>query len=141
MDEDKEQSQANDEKNLIMTYVLNWQKEFTLPYTLTLIDIPGFDDSERIESLDQLRSRIRSIFLNDGNNGVEQVDGICFVVQASKSSLTYNQKNIFRFAYGREEPLGIRAAVSPYFLQMFPDLKDSSPGELRLEDFNEKTTR
>ncbi|CAG0904061.1 unnamed protein product, partial [Darwinula stevensoni] len=79
----------------ITAYVLHKQHGFAFPHTLTIIDTPGFGDTEGIKADEELKNQIREFFSNGGNIGVDQLDGICFVVQASLARLTPTQKYIF----------------------------------------------
>ncbi|CAG0889326.1 unnamed protein product [Darwinula stevensoni] len=76
-------------------YVLHKQIGFSLPYTLTVIDTPGFGDTEDIKADEELKNQFRDFFSNSGDIGVDQLDGICFVVQASLRRLTPTQTYIF----------------------------------------------
>ncbi|CAG0882937.1 unnamed protein product [Darwinula stevensoni] len=93
--EEGEKCQAYSQTKWISAYVLQKQHESALPYTLTVIDTPGFGDTEGIKADENLKNQIRKFFSNGGNIGVDQLDGICFVVQASQARLTPTQKYIF----------------------------------------------
>ena len=88
-------SQSQSQTKWITAYVLNKQQGFNLPYTLTVIDTPGFGDTEGIKADEALKNQIREFFSHGGNIGVDQLDGVCFVVQASLARLTPTQKYIF----------------------------------------------
>ncbi|CAG0882562.1 unnamed protein product [Darwinula stevensoni] len=92
---DQPKSQSQSQTKWITAYVLNKQQGFNLPYTLTVIDTPGFGDTEGIKADEALKNQIREFFSHGGNIGVDQLDGICFVVQASLARLTPTQKYIF----------------------------------------------
>ncbi|CAG0903456.1 unnamed protein product [Darwinula stevensoni] len=88
-------SQAWSQTKWITAYVLHKDEGFALPYTLTLIDTPGFGDTDGIHADKELREQIHEFFLKGGKFGVDQLDGICFVVQAALARLTPSQKYIF----------------------------------------------
>ncbi|CAG0882939.1 unnamed protein product [Darwinula stevensoni] len=92
---DNGESQAHSQTKWITAYVLHKQNGFALPYTLTVIDTPGFGDTEGITADEVLRNQIREFFSCGGNIGVDQLDGICFVVQGALARLTPTQKYIF----------------------------------------------
>ncbi|CAG0902502.1 unnamed protein product [Darwinula stevensoni] len=94
-DEEDKKSQAHSQTKWITAYVLHKQQGFALPHTLTIIDTPGFGDSDGIKADEELRNQIREFFSNEGNIGVDQLDGICIVVQASIPRLTTTQKYMF----------------------------------------------
>ncbi|CAG0889139.1 unnamed protein product [Darwinula stevensoni] len=79
----------------ITAYVLHHQPGYAFPCTLTLIDTPGFDDTEGLQEDEKLRDQLRKLFSQGGNIGVDQLDGVCFVVQASQARLTTSQKYIY----------------------------------------------
>ncbi|CAG0885309.1 unnamed protein product [Darwinula stevensoni] len=95
VDEGAGKFEAHSQTKWITAYVLHQQEGFHLPSTLTLIDTPGFGDTEGIKADDELRIQIHEFFSHGGNIGVDQLDGICFVVQASLPRLTPAQKYIF----------------------------------------------
>ncbi|CAG0887656.1 unnamed protein product [Darwinula stevensoni] len=95
VDEEKKKSQAHSQTKWITAYVLQKQRGFILPNSLTVIDTPGFGDTEGIKADEELRNQIREFFSKGGAIGVDQLDAICFVVQASSARLTHTQKYIF----------------------------------------------
>ncbi|XP_064204947.1 uncharacterized protein LOC135262066 [Anguilla rostrata] len=76
----------------IADYEIYGLEELSVPFSLTVIDTPGFGDTRGIEdkniaqNLDKL---LKSV------NGVQQIDAVCLVVKASDNSLSSNQKYIF----------------------------------------------
>ncbi|CAG0901961.1 unnamed protein product [Darwinula stevensoni] len=87
--------QSQSQTKWITAYTLPYRKGFILPHTLTVIDTPGFGDTEGIQADENLTNQIREFFNKGGSIGVDQLDGICFVVQASLPRLTHTQKYIF----------------------------------------------
>uniref|UniRef100_A0A8C4RMD4 Septin-type G domain-containing protein n=1 Tax=Erpetoichthys calabaricus TaxID=27687 RepID=A0A8C4RMD4_ERPCA len=69
-------SQAESQTSKITAYEMNHREGFQVDYSLTIIDTPGFGDTM-------------------GLNGFQQIDAVCFVVQASQARLTHAQKYIF----------------------------------------------
>ncbi|CAG0886418.1 unnamed protein product [Darwinula stevensoni] len=92
---DEEISQSHSQTKWITAYVLHKEKGFSLNYTLTIIDTPGFGDTAGIEEDHELMNQIRIFFSSKGNIGIDQLDGICFVVQSALVRLTSIQKYIF----------------------------------------------
>ena len=120
VDEGGKKSQAHSQTKWITAYVLQCQRGFVLPYTLTVIDTPGFGDTEGIKADEELRNQIREFFLKGGVIGVDQLNAICFVVQASSARLTPTQKYIFHSilsVFGRDVEDNI------YILATFADNK------------------
>ncbi|CAG0885452.1 unnamed protein product [Darwinula stevensoni] len=88
-------SQSHSQTKWITAYILHKEEGFALPYTLKIIDTPGFGDTAGIEADQELMNQIRIFFLSKGNIGIDQLDGICFVVQSALVRLTSTQQYIF----------------------------------------------
>nr|XP_060639360.1 uncharacterized protein LOC132779708 [Anolis sagrei ordinatus] len=91
--EETNQSQAQSQTSDVTAYVVNHQKGFKVPYSLTIIDTPGFGDTRGIEHDKLITEKIRKFFSNEGV--IDHIDSVCFVVQASLARLTKTQKYIF----------------------------------------------
>ncbi|XP_053116330.1 uncharacterized protein LOC128329343 isoform X2 [Hemicordylus capensis] len=86
-------SQAESQTSEVTAYVVNHQKGFKVPYSLTIIDTPGFGDTRGIEHDKLITQQIREFFSTPG--GTDHIDAICIVVQASFARLTHAQKYVF----------------------------------------------
>ena len=87
------ESQTKSQTKRITAYTLH---HTTLPYTLTIIDTPGFGDTEGIERDRILVKQIQALFsVSSTNHGIDQIHGIGFVVQSGATRLTHTQKYIF----------------------------------------------
>ncbi|CAG0897640.1 unnamed protein product [Darwinula stevensoni] len=95
LDEGGKKSQAHSQTRSISAYVLHKQEGFAIPYTLTVVDTPGFGDTAGIKADEDLRIQIKNFFSSGGTIGMDQLHGIGFVVQASLARLTPTQKYIF----------------------------------------------
>ncbi|CAL8316875.1 unnamed protein product [Gadus morhua 'NCC'] len=93
INEDQSRSQAESQTTHVTTYEINHREGFKVPYSLTLVDTPGFGDTRGIESDKAIREQIRSLFTSA--KGVFEIDAICFVTQASQVRLTASQKYVF----------------------------------------------
>ncbi|XP_051899674.1 uncharacterized protein LOC127585958 [Pristis pectinata] len=91
--EETGKSQAESQTSSITAYQLHHQKGFKIDYSLTIIDTPGFGDTRGISRDQQITDHIREFFTSP--QGVDQIDAVCFVVQASLARLTHTQKYIF----------------------------------------------
>ena len=88
-------SQAHSQTDWITAYTFYHQQGFPFPYTLTIIDTPGFGDTEGLKRDKELISQIRELFeMKAENGGVDHINGIGFVTQASLARLTPTQKYI-----------------------------------------------
>ncbi|KAG9328154.1 hypothetical protein JZ751_016178 [Albula glossodonta] len=93
IDEGKSKSQAESQTSLVTAYEINYQDGFQITHSLTIIDTPGFGDTRGIERDRQITEQIRTFFTSD--QGISEVDAVCFVTQASLARLTHAQKYVF----------------------------------------------
>ncbi|ROJ36313.1 Stonustoxin subunit alpha [Anabarilius grahami] len=84
-------SQAESQTSNVSSYELYSQPGFQIPYSLTIVDTPGFGDTREIahNSTEQVKSFLCSPL------GIDHIDAVCFVVQASLARLSANQRYIF----------------------------------------------
>ena len=88
-------SQAHSQTPFITLYTINKKEVHTLPYTLTIIDTPGFADTEGVKRDQEIIDLIQEFFLFSTHHKVDHINAIGFVVQAPLARLTVNQKYIF----------------------------------------------
>ncbi|XP_067283829.1 uncharacterized protein [Pseudorasbora parva] len=93
IDEGKQKSQAESQTSQITAYQINHMDGFQVPYSLTIVDTPGFGDTRGISHDQKITKRIQEFFSNP--EGIDRIDAVCFVVQASLARLTHTQKYIF----------------------------------------------
>jgi hypothetical protein len=86
------QSQTQSQTKFITAYTLHQTEGSPLPYTLTIIDTPGFGDTGGLKRDKEITDQIRDFF---SMNGIDYIDGIGFVTQSSLSRLTSTQQYIF----------------------------------------------
>ncbi|XP_053115346.1 uncharacterized protein LOC128329011 [Hemicordylus capensis] len=86
-------SQAESQTQEVTAYVVNHRKGFHVPYSLTIIDTPGFGDTRGIERDKLITQQIREFFSTPGC--IDHIDAVCFVVQAPLARLTHAQKYVF----------------------------------------------
>ncbi|XP_048029404.1 uncharacterized protein LOC125257035 isoform X2 [Megalobrama amblycephala] len=91
--EGKQKSQAESQTTAITAYQINHKYGFQVPYSLTIVDTPGFGDTRGISQDQKITKQIQEFFSNPG--GIDSIDAVCFVVQASLPRLTPTQKYIF----------------------------------------------
>lgn len=95
--EEPKKSQADNADSAtksITAYTLYPMEGSSIPYRLTIIDTPGFGDTEGLErdkfTIDQIRK-----FFTTQKNGIDHLDGIGFVVKNSDTRLEGSKKYIF----------------------------------------------
>ena len=87
--------QAKSQTTWITAYKFHREPQSPLAYDLMIIDTPGFGDTQGIERDKQITAQIKELFSRQGENGIDHIDGIGFVAQASLARLTHSQKYIF----------------------------------------------
>ncbi|XP_051747580.1 uncharacterized protein LOC127511102 [Ctenopharyngodon idella] len=93
IDEGKQKSQAESQTSEITAYQINYMDGFQVPYSLTIVDTPGFGDTRGISHDQKITKKIQEFFSARG--GIDRIDAVCFVVQASLARLTHTQKYVF----------------------------------------------
>ncbi|XP_058629501.1 uncharacterized protein LOC131539163 [Onychostoma macrolepis] len=93
IDERKQKSQAESQTSEITAYQINHMNGFHTEYSLTIVDTPGFSDTRGISHDQKITKQIQDLFSARG--GIDCIDAVCFVVQASLARLTQIQKYIF----------------------------------------------
>uniref|UniRef100_A0A0P4WC47 Septin-type G domain-containing protein n=1 Tax=Scylla olivacea TaxID=85551 RepID=A0A0P4WC47_SCYOL len=88
-------NQAESQTKDITCYTLHHQNGFQIPYSLTIIDTPGFGDTEGVERDRQIIEQIRKFFSTPGDNGISHIDAVGFVAQSSQARLSPVQRYIF----------------------------------------------
>ncbi|XP_073786283.1 uncharacterized protein isoform X2 [Danio rerio] len=86
-------SQAESQTYIVSSYELYNQPGFQIPYSLTIVDTPGFGDTRGIAHDKLITEQLKSFLCSP--LGIDHIDAVCFVVQASLARLSANQKYIF----------------------------------------------
>ncbi|XP_075779173.1 uncharacterized protein LOC102457665 [Pelodiscus sinensis] len=86
-------SQAESQTPEVMAYEVNHTEGFQVPYSLTIIDTPGFGDTRGIEQDKEILRKVREFFSSPG--AIDHIDAVCFVVQATLARLTHAQRYVF----------------------------------------------
>lgn len=69
--------------------------ESPVPYTFTVIDSPGFGGTDGLRRDKEITEQIKKFFTIPLPEGIDHLDGIGFVIDASQARLTPTQKYIF----------------------------------------------
>ena len=86
------QSETKSVTKWITAYSFPKQNGFKFPHSLTIVDTPGFGDTEGIQRDIKITSQIKKFF---STSGIDHLDGVGFVVCSSNVRLTKTQKYIF----------------------------------------------
>ena len=93
--EDDVTNQAHSVTKYISSYTIHHQRGFNVPYTITVIDTPGFGDTKGITRDQEIIKQIKIFFTTVGPRGINRLDGVAFVAQAALTRLTRTQQYIF----------------------------------------------
>ena len=153
IDEPNSLDQTISQTACITAYTFYKEKGSPLPYTLTVIDTPGFGDTGGIERDKKIVQQIKELFSIAGDEGIDRLHGIGFVTQAPLARLTPTQQYVFdailsvfgkdvadniflmiTFADGKKPPVvdAVKAANVPY--QAFFKFNNSALFASKFED-------
>ncbi|KAG8141079.1 hypothetical protein E2320_003708 [Naja naja] len=91
--ETNQRSEAGSSTSEVTAYVVNHQKGFRIPYSLTIIDTPGFGGTRDAEQDKLIAGQLLEFFSTPG--GIDHMDAICLVAQAFLAPSTHAQKCVF----------------------------------------------
>ncbi len=89
------QNQAQSQTKWITVYTIHHQEWMSVPFTLTIIDTPGFGDTSGIQGDREISQQIGTFFSRKDNQMVDHIDAIGVVAQSSLQKLTQTQSYIF----------------------------------------------
>ncbi|XP_064201590.1 uncharacterized protein LOC135260280, partial [Anguilla rostrata] len=77
----------------ITAYEVFGLEELSVPFSLTVIDTPGYGDTGGLEKDQSISQNLYKLF--NSTRGIQQIDVVCLVVKATENRLTPSQKYIF----------------------------------------------
>ncbi|XP_077350003.1 uncharacterized protein LOC143998136 [Lithobates pipiens] len=92
IEEKSGKSQAHSQTSSITTYQIHHEDGFRIPYSITIIDTPGFGDTRGKHHDEQIMQKIQEFF---SKCEFTEIDAICFVVQSSLAQLTPTKAYIY----------------------------------------------
>ena len=95
VEELENKDQAHSQTSSITGYTIHHQPWFKIPFPLTIIDTPGFGDTQGIQRDIKITEQIRMFFTSLGTKGIDTLDAVAFVAPASLPRLTATQQYIF----------------------------------------------
>ena len=93
--DDPNVSQDKSQTKFITAYTFYPMAGSAVPYTFTVIDTPGFGDTDGLQRDREITKQIKEFFSIRPPNGIVHLDGIGFVTQASLARLTPTQEYIY----------------------------------------------
>ncbi|VDI83378.1 Hypothetical predicted protein [Mytilus galloprovincialis] len=94
-EKNKESNQAISQTEWITCYQICHQEGCKVPFSVNIIDTPGFGDTRGIKRDEAIVEQIRSFFTTPGDIGIQTLDAVCFVVQSPLARLSPSQRYIF----------------------------------------------
>ncbi|XP_052214697.1 uncharacterized protein LOC127833467 [Dreissena polymorpha] len=89
-------NQALSQTEWITCYTVYPKEGSRIPYTLNIIDTPGFGDTRGLERDQEIVEQIRQMFSLPKPKGVVYIDAVCFLIKAPDARLTPIQSYIFQ---------------------------------------------
>ncbi|XP_059351575.1 uncharacterized protein LOC132088031 [Daphnia carinata] len=116
VDEKETKTQAFSQTSEVTAYDIHHRNGFQISFSLTIIDTPGFGDTQGIKRDEEITSAIKQFFEHE--NGIQALDAVGFVVHSSLARLTSSQTYIFNTVlsiFGKDIEKNVR------FLATFAD--------------------
>ncbi|XP_073488612.1 uncharacterized protein [Aquarana catesbeiana] len=85
-------SQAHSQTSSVTIYQIHHEDYFRIPYSITIIDTPGFGDTRGIDHDEKIMRKIREFFQKCK---FTKIAVVCFVVKSSSARLTPTQRYIY----------------------------------------------
>ncbi|KAF3848237.1 hypothetical protein F7725_021265 [Dissostichus mawsoni] len=82
----REESQTESQTSDVIVYEVFGHEDRTLPFSLTIIDTPGYGHTEGIERDVLVSERLLDLFRS--TDGVREIDAVCLVLKASDNRLS-----------------------------------------------------
>ncbi len=88
-----------DMTNWLSSYTIHHQEGFRIPYTIRIIDTPGFGNRTSVLKDKEIAKQLQRFLSKqkDLQDGISHIDAVCLVAQSSQALLTPSQKYIFDF--------------------------------------------
>ncbi|XP_045024273.1 uncharacterized protein LOC123469399 [Daphnia magna] len=92
-DENTARNQAHSQTSSVMAYTLHHQEGMTIPYSITIIDTPGYGNTGGVKRDKEISAAIHS-FLTQQEIPIDEIHAACFVAASGDSRLTATQRYI-----------------------------------------------
>ncbi|XP_044029631.1 septin-1-like [Siniperca chuatsi] len=91
--EDEKRSQSESQTSDVIVYQIFGFEDETLPYSLTIIDTPGYGDTRETEQDVRVSHRLLDWFRSE--DGVHEINAVGLVLKATENRLSDRQRYIF----------------------------------------------
>ena len=113
-DESTTRNQAHSQTSSVTAYTIHHQEGMTVPYSVTLIDTPGYGDTRGVGKDKEITDMIHR-FLMGKDARIDHIHAACFVAASGDSRLTITQRYIFNSVlsiFGKDFKDNIRLLVT-----------------------------
>ncbi|XP_051279789.1 uncharacterized protein LOC127376699 isoform X1 [Dicentrarchus labrax] len=111
--EDEQRSQSESQTSDVIVYEIFGFEDKTLPYSLTIINTPGYGDTRGIEQDDIISQRLFDLFRSE--DGVHEINVVGLVLKATESRLNDRLSYIFNSVvslFGKDVEKNIVALIT-----------------------------
>jgi hypothetical protein len=113
-DETTAKNQAISQTSSVTAYTIHHQEGMTVPYSITIIDTPGYGDTRGVQRDKEITRKIHQ-FLTQPETRVDEIHAACFVAASGNSRLTPTQSYIIDSVlsiFGKDVKENIRLLVT-----------------------------
>ena len=112
--EDVIRNQAHSQTSFVTAYTIHHHEGMTVPYSITIIDTPGYGDTRGVARDKEITNRIHELFTRK-DSLVDQIHAVCFVAASGNNRLTTTQRYIIDSVlsiFGKDIKENIRLLVT-----------------------------
>ncbi|KAK4030178.1 hypothetical protein OUZ56_023154 [Daphnia magna] len=113
-DENAARNQAHSQTSSVTAYTLRHQEGMAIPYSITIIDTPGYGDTRGIKRDKEITAAIHR-FLTQQEIPIDEIHAACFVAASGDSRLTATQRYIIDSVlsiFGKDMKANLRLLVT-----------------------------
>ena len=100
VDERVRKSQAHSQTQWITAYTIHHQPWFNIPFTLTVIDTPGFGDTEGIARDKEILDQLWNFFTSAKKFQIDHIDMVGFVAKSCDARLSKTEEYVLESVAG-----------------------------------------
>ena len=107
-------SQAHSQTTTVTAYTIRHYHGMAVPYSLTLIDTPGYGDTRGLQ-MDKANTENIHRFLTEQESRIDQIHAVCFVATSGEARLTATQRYVLDSVlsiFGQDVKNNIRLLVT-----------------------------